>query len=136
MNLAGDIRRIVPENERIAAFWPGCFAQFSGRFVTALDGVIGSNDYFQSYVSKNKELDYILERSRPWLAIYLPRSPDLLLGETPPEVDEWADTYITRLWERRHTIEIEILASRLLNREGGGWYLLRLSETHRRDGEP
>ncbi|TET45141.1 hypothetical protein E3J62_08510 [candidate division TA06 bacterium] len=136
MNLAGDIRRIVPENERIAAFWPGCFAQFSGRFVTALDGVIGSNDYFQSYVSKNKELDYILERSRPWLAIYLPRSPDLLLGETPPEVDEWADTYITRLWERRHTIEIEILASRLLNREGGGWYLLRLSETHRRDGAP
>lgn len=35
-NLARDIQHLVPENEPVAAFWPGTFAQFSGRKIIPL----------------------------------------------------------------------------------------------------
>ncbi|MGC9315453.1 MAG: hypothetical protein ACP5G4_07470, partial [bacterium] len=56
LELAGDISRMVPEGEKVGAFWPGLFAHFSGRDIAPLDGIIGSADYFENYVKQGREL--------------------------------------------------------------------------------
>jgi hypothetical protein len=130
LDLADDIREIAPPGVRVAAFWPGCFAQFSGRLVTPLDGVIGSNAYFQEYVVPGRELDYMLEREIPLLATLLPMWPD---SSTTParwrtwfhqDLPHWTRLGVQRLYERDHELLTRLLSARVVGKEQGGWCLL------------
>lgn len=127
MHLVSDIQRILPHSDRISAFWPGTFAQFSGKLVTPLDGIVGSNDFFNNYVKPGRQLSYILERSRPNLIVFLPQSPDHLYTKSRPNVDPWQIGTI-RLWEHGEA-STRILAARTLNPKGPGWYLVELKST-------
>ena len=125
LNLAYDIQKLVPENEPIGAFWPGTFAQFSGRTVIPLDGVIGSNEYFQNYVKTGRELNFLVENSVEYIAIYLNEFSDGRFTETKPTIGNWAQIGTERLWEQRNFLQV--VASRPLNSKGTGWYLFKLN---------
>lgn len=93
--------------------------------MTPLDGIIGSSHYFQNYVKEKKELDYMLEHSTQYVAVYLTTSFDDFLLEKPPKWD-WSKTYQERLWEYRDRLAMQVIASRLINPNGEGWYLIKL----------
>jgi len=132
LDLADDIRELVPVGERAAAFWPGCFAQFSGRLVTPLDGVVGSNEYFQNCVKERRELDYLLERRRPYLATLLAMWPDSSVS--PPrwrtwfhqDLPHWTRVGAKRLYERHDELQMALLSARVVSEGEGGWCLLAI----------
>lgn len=125
LKLAEDISRLVPVNEKVAAFWPGLFAQFSKRQVVSLDGIIGSNEYFQRYIKTGREIDYMLEENIKYLAIYFDRNFDDLISGGKPKIEIWSMLGMQRLWENQDFI-IQVHSTRLLNSEGAGWYLLEI----------
>ncbi len=124
MQLADDIRRMVPAGERVAAFWPGTLAQFSGHLVTPLDGVVGSRGYLDDYIKNRRELDYIVERGRPYLAVHLPMYPDSLIAAEEVIIPSWTRIGVERIWERRGTLAFEVLATHRVAQGEGGWCLL------------
>ncbi len=126
MQIIHDMERILPQAGRVSAFWPGLFAQFSNKLVTPLDGIIGSNDFFQQYVKPGREFNYVLERSRPYVIVFLTAPPDHLCTQPKPSTTPWY-LGMTRVWERGQA-GVRILAARPVNAEGGGWYLLELKE--------
>lgn len=126
MQIIRDVQQILPDTNRISAFWPGTFAQFSGKFVTPLDGIIGSNDFFQQYVKPSRQIDYILERSRPHVIVFLTASPDRFYAQPELSLTPW-DIGTIRVWELGAEA-VRILAARPINSEGTGWYLLELKE--------
>jgi hypothetical protein len=90
INLAADISRL-PSDAKVGAFWPGCFAAFSGRDIAPLDGIVGSNDYLQKYVKAGKEFGYIRERGIEYIAVYLPEAPAAILSrDAPPSLSYWS----------------------------------------------
>jgi len=126
LGLAKDVRHIVPDEERIGAFWPGLFAQFCDRQVVPLDGVIGSNDYFQNYVKSGLQIDYLRERNIRFVAIYLRQRPDALLSmESEPKVG-WAFLGMRRLWQNRNSVE-RVVSARPVSPDGAGWYLIEMA---------
>lgn len=127
--LARDIAEIVPQGERVGAFWPGALAHFSGRGVVPLDGIIGSNEYFEGYVRPGRELDYLAETAVSYLAIFLPYAPaTYLAAPDAPPITQWSDLGLLRLWQWRDT-PMRALAARTINDAGAGWYLLELDHT-------
>lgn len=123
--LAGDIQRQVPEDQKVAAFWPGLLAEFSGRQVVPLDGVIGSNRYFEDHVRTGREMDYLRRRGVRFLAIYLTRPPDALLSGVEPRLANWSQLGALRLWEAREHV-LGVVSARPTHVDGRGWYLLEL----------
>ncbi|MBD3337196.1 MAG: hypothetical protein GF355_16915 [Candidatus Eisenbacteria bacterium] len=126
VNLAQDIDRLLPADARVAAFWPGLFAQFSQRLVTPLDGVIGSNAFFEEYVRSGREIDYILERNRPYLAVFLPTPPQHFFAQPQVQIPYWTRIGLRHLWESRTKTAIRTVAARPVSRHGSGWYLLEI----------
>ena len=127
--LARDIQRLVPASEKIAAFWPGCFAHFSGRDVVPSDGIIGSNAYFRDYVRTARELDYLAEKRVRYLAIRLfdgdyERITRPGPGSDPPRIRQWDNLGIQRLYDHRHLVR-RTVAIRPLG--DGGWFLFELA---------
>lgn len=126
VNLAEDISRMVPEHEKVGAFWPGLFAQFSDRQIVPLDGIIGSNEYFQKYVKTGREIDYLLEKDVRFLAIYLPKDFNKAFSSNEePEIHHWSRLGFQRLWKNRHYIT-KILSARPIQSSNSAWYLIEV----------
>lgn len=124
--LAEAIPQHVPPGARVGAFWPGVFAQFSERPIVPLDGIIGSQDYFESYVQHGCELSYLADESIPYLIIWLGAPPqEMLAAAEPPPITDWSDLGLLRLWQYRH-VPMRVVEARLVNEAGAGWYLLAL----------
>jgi len=124
--LADDIRAIAPPAERVAAFWPGAFSYFSGRDVIPLDGVIGSQAYFESHLKAGREFGYLEERRAAYLALFLPIPPEQLRSlERSQVIRSWADLGTRRLWEQRG-VSWKSVSERPFTRRGGGWFLIEL----------
>ncbi len=134
LKLAEDISNSVPEDERVAAFWPGALAQFGRRPVVPLDGVVGDNEYFQKYVKTGRELDYCIENDIRYLAIYLSLAPDDLAVRQNVRVRNWPGLGMQRLWENRHRI-VGTHSARLVGSDGRGWYLVEM-DTRKHPGGP
>jgi len=139
MTLAEDIGRKVPHDGRVGAFWPGLIAQFANRPVTPLDGVIGSRDYFENYVKQGRELEYILERERPFVAMLVPVMPDTLNPERKwlpwfhQKTPHWTRIGGERILERRHELSLSVLAARIVDGEVGGWFLMKVEPRAEKD---
>ena len=103
---------------RAGAFWPGAFASFSGLDVVPLDGVIGSQEFFNDYVKTGKEIDYLRERGIRWVVVSAPR-PGAVTGDKKPKVREWSGLGRIRLWEVRD--DLRHANSR------GGWHIFELT---------
>jgi hypothetical protein len=102
-------------------------ASFSGRDIAPLDGIIGSNDYFQKYVKGGREFDYIRERRIDYVAIFLTEPPAVLLSHSEaPRLPDWSSLGVRRLWENRN-IPVAVAAKRTVA-GAVGWYLLRLGD--------
>ncbi|MBP6875409.1 MAG: hypothetical protein KBD56_05010 [Candidatus Eisenbacteria bacterium] len=127
VRLAEDARRLVPQGESLGAFWPGTFAQFSGRPVIPLDGVAGSRRYLDEYIKQGRELDYLLERGHRYLATHLPMYPDSLLASESPLIMNWTRLGVRRIWEMRDSLDFRVLAARRVAKGEGGWCLLELA---------
>ncbi len=125
LNLVSDIARIIPENERLGAFWPGCFSQFSEFQIIPLDGLVGSPSFFYDYIKSGRELDYLEENNIRFVAVFLPSFPGIIFGSDDlPEISSWSHLGLWRLWEKRDSIIVR--ARRLVGENGSGWYLLEL----------
>jgi hypothetical protein len=127
--LARDIQRLVPPGEKVAAFWPGCFAHFSGRDVVPSDGIIGSNAYFRDYVKSARELDYLREKQVRYLAIRLfdgdhERITQPGRASAPPRIRQWDNLGIKRLYDNRHLVRRTVAVRPLGD---GGWFLFELA---------
>lgn len=131
LNLARDVRHTVPEGERVGAFWPGLFAQYSGREVVPLDGVVGSNDYFQTYVKNGREIDYLRERKIRFVVVYLRQRPEVLFSMESEPAIEWPFLGIRRLWQNRRSVE-RVVSARPVSPQGAGWYLIEIAVEDRR----
>ena len=71
-----------------------------------------------------RELDYLLERGRPYLAVHLPMYPDSLLAAETPPVPSWTRIGVRRIWERRQQLDVEVLSAHRVAKGEGGWCLL------------
>ena len=111
----------------MAAFWPGLFAQYGERQVIPLDGIIGSDEYFQNYVKSGNEFKYASEQDTIFLAIYLDRDIETLISGENPNIKIWSMLGIQRLWENKASI-VQIHSKRLINPTGVGWYLLEMEK--------
>lgn len=123
INLAEDVSRNVPEGEEVGAFWPGAFGHFSGKTVVPLDGIIGSEDYFENYLKKERELEYIKERGIRFIVAHLSGPPN----EKGIRIDKanWAARGEILLRENPDIIE-RVVSYRPVDENGKGWYLIEL----------
>ena len=126
LNIAEDISHLVPEGEKIAAFWPGLFSHFSNHPIVPLDGIIGSDEYFTNYVKTGKEIDYMREHNVKYLVLYCHIGLDQLLRCSEIKTTDWTMLGIERLWENRQYI-VKTLKTRLINTQGAGWYLIEIA---------
>jgi len=121
--LARRIPKLLPDTERIGAFWPGAIAHFSGMPTVPMDGIVGSNDYFQNYVKTGREIEYLLERGVRHLVVHCPKAP-IILFRTKPVPTSWAREYLVRLWRYRHRLRTVAHEPRGVGR---GWYLFEIT---------
>ncbi len=123
VNLAEDIPRYVPEGEEVGAFWPGLFGQFSERTVVPLDGIIGSEDYFEYYLKREREIEFIKERGIRYIAVHLSGPPH----EKGIKIDKanWAARGEILLRENPDIIE-RVVNFRPVDEHGKGWYLIEM----------
>ena len=113
---------ISQDTERLAkgapvgSFWPGTLAGVTDLDVTPLDGIIGSNAYFEDYVKEGRELDYAFEQKLAYIVVN--GNPKRFLGSKAPKVDRWStmDTY--KLWQHRERFEVV--------KRRGPWTLLKV----------
>jgi hypothetical protein len=124
VTLAKRIPKLLPDTDRIGAFWPGAIAQFSGMPTVPMDGVVGSNDYFQNYVKTGREIEYLLERGVRHLVVHCPKAPIILFRDKPVPTS-WAREYLVRLWPYRHRLRTIAHEPRGV---GGGWYLFEITD--------
>ena len=125
LNLADDMKQLLPANQhQIGAVWSGALAQFSGKMIIPLDGLVGSNEFFQTYVKTGRQFDYLLEQPEAYLAVYLPVAPEYLSAKTLAHLHPW--NLNVEKWLANGDISFKVLASRPLNSEGAGWYLLKI----------
>ena len=124
--LAEDISHLVPPDEKVAAFWPGLFAQYSGRPIIPLDGIIGSDEYFQQYVKTGNEIKFIRENGVKYLIVYCHKNIDSVLSTDKLTMNDWAMRGIQLVWENKNDIA-GVLSRRLIQPNGEGWYLLEVN---------
>jgi len=127
LKLAEDISRTVPEGEKVGAFWPGLFAHFSGRDIVPLDGIIGSEEYFENYVKHGRELEYLQEKGVKYLAVHLNR-PLNHVGQIDG-LDHWAGRGEKLLRENPDFIRRQ-LSSRFIEENSRAWYLFEIDSEY------
>jgi hypothetical protein len=126
LELARYLRDEIPPDTCVAAPWPGALAEFSGRRITPLDGLVGGTAYFERHLKSKSEVQYLDERNCTLLAVYLPDTPDRLFGNTTPRPNvSWPDRHIVLLWENRARLFMRRRFS--WDESGRGWYLVELS---------
>lgn len=124
IKLAGDFSDTVPGDAKVGAFWPGAFAQFGDRPVTPLDGVAGSNRYFQEFVKTGREYQYMRENDISYIAIFLFEPPLELFEKAEPQVRKWSFASVQRIWDMQEHFE-EVVSFRGTSEAGAGWFLLK-----------
>ena len=90
--------RALPEETRLAAYWPGLFAYFSGRPILPLDGIVGSEWYFRNVVRPQRELDHAREHGITHVIAYAP-DPERLRAPVAPRPGSWAGAGTLRVWQ-------------------------------------
>lgn len=126
VNLARDIERLVPAGERVGAFWPGVFAQFSNRSIVPLDGIIGSEEYFNDYLQHGREMDYLSENSVKYVVVFIKKLPGGAFTDKAPNVFDWTVLGARKVWEYRHISKI--IAARAWGTDQTGWYLIQIDD--------
>jgi len=100
----------------VGSFWPGTLAGVTKLDVTPLDGIIGSNDYFENYVKEGRELDYAFEKGLAYIVVN--GNPKRFLGAKAPKVDRWSTMDSHKLWEHRERFKVV--------KRRGPWTLLKV----------
>lgn len=95
LRLALDLKKL-PAKAKIGAFWPGVFAHYSERSVFPLDGIIGSQSYFEEVVKKQKEVEYAQKHDIDYIVAHFPLSE--LQKRSRPQTSNWDQTARQRLW--------------------------------------
>ena len=128
IELARDFSEHTAADAKIGAFWPGAFAQFGDRPVTPLDGIAGSNRYFEEFVKPGREYRYMQENEIPYVAIFLYKHPLDLFSRGAPRGRKWSFAGVQRIWDMKEHFE-EVVAFRgTFEHQAGaaiGWYLLK-----------
>ncbi len=119
VKLAQRLPELVRDGDRVGAFWPGTFAAFSGLPVTPLDGVIGSNTYFEEAIKGGHEVEWALDHGVNLIISY--GSPKQLLGRKPPRPQWWSFVSQRRIWDQRARLKAR--------HHEGKWTLLEAVET-------
>ena len=127
LELAQDISRIVPKGEKVGAFWPGLFAHFSGRDIVPLDGIIGSEEYFENYVKQGRELEYLQEKGVKYLTVHLNRP--LNEGGQIDGFVHWAGRGERLLRENPDFVRKQ-LSSRFIGQDGKAWYIFEIDSEY------
>ncbi|HEY2733362.1 MAG TPA: hypothetical protein VGI70_05230 [Polyangiales bacterium] len=125
LELGRGIRQITEPGQTVGAFWPGLLAATSDRDIVPLDGIIGSESYFQNYVKAGREFDYIRARHVKYVAIYLETPIEQLIAQHEAPTGDWRSYGTLRVWQHRAAIKRVVLAEPVLS-TGGAWYLLEL----------
>lgn len=131
--------RALPPDATVGAYWPGALGVLSQHPILPLDGIIASPEYFDEWVRPGRDLDWLLARHEPHLAIYLHGSPEALLrSEGPPPMPRWNRLGELRLWSRRDCGPRVLARHPRRDVDGPGWVLFsfdaaaleRCRETH------
>lgn len=88
----------LPTSAKLAAFWPGALAYFAQRPVFPLDGIVGSDRYFQEVVKPGKEIDYARAQGLDYIVTSF-APPEVVASDQPPELSSWSELGVLRLWE-------------------------------------
>ena len=83
----------------VGSFWPGMLAGVTDLDVTPLDGVIGSQAYFEEAVKTGGEIDYALNSGLRYILVH--GNPKSFLGKRKPKPTRWSTTDLAKVWERR-----------------------------------
>ena len=128
IELARDFSELVPRDSRVGAFWPGALAQFGERPVTPLDGIVGSNRYFQEYIRREREYQYMKKNGISHIAIFLSENPLVLFERPAPDMGRWSYAGVRKIWDMKEHFE-EVVAFRGTSEHQSGaaigWYLLK-----------
>lgn len=128
MAMMQDVDRLLPSEERVGVFWPGLFAQFSGHPTTPMDGVIGSEEYFEKYIKTDRELDYLRDQGIDYFVLYLEEPlQDVLANDTAPRIASWTHIGTLRVWQNQH--QLNVVSIRPTRQNGAGWYLLHVIDS-------
>jgi hypothetical protein len=126
IRMAQELQALDPD-AKIAAYWPGAFAYFSGRPVFPLDGIIGSTWYLDNVVRRQRELAYALQQGIDHIVIHdLPVSA--LQSPKAPEVKGWSHVGKLTLWQQCQHVG-QLVSAHVDPATSSGWYLYRLSRT-------
>jgi hypothetical protein len=88
----------------VGSFWPGTLAGVTDLNVTPLDGIIGSNAYFDEVVKSGGEVDYALDKGLAYIVVN--GNPKRFLAKTPPKVNRWSMMDLHKLWERKERFKV------------------------------
>ena len=100
----------------VGSFWPGTLAGVTDLDVTPLDGIIGSNAYFEEYVKSGREIEYAFERGLAYLVVN--GNPKRFLAKKAPKVDRWSTMDLHKIWEHRERFKVV--------KRRGPWTLLKV----------
>lgn len=122
LQLAKDLKRL-PSKARLGAFWPGVFAYYSKHSVFPLDGIVGSRDYFENVVKKNRELDYARKHGVEYVISHVP--PGIVESSRRPRPKDWSQYGVERMWEGCN--HLRTTKYRRVRR-GEGWFVYKLEK--------
>jgi len=88
----------------VGSFWPGTLAGVTDLDVTPLDGVIGSQAYFEEAVKTGGEIDYALEHGLRYILVN--GNPKSFMGKRKPKASRWSTTDLLKVWERRDRFRV------------------------------
>jgi len=121
-----DTLQTLPNMAPIAAFWPGTLAYFSNRPVLPLDGIIGSEEYLERFVTRGKELEYARARGVRYVVV-ADMPLDVLYARGAPEIRNWANIGKLRLWQDCVFVK-GLVAVHADPKTKNGWYLYELTD--------
>jgi hypothetical protein len=111
----------LAKGDRVGAFWPGVFAELSEADVTPLDGVIGSNAYFDEVLKTEGEVAFM--RTEGIRYVVMAANGKKLLGARRVRAPLWSDLGRERIWAGRDAFRVVF--------QRGAWTILELTN---RDG--
>ncbi len=115
----------LPPAASVGAIYPGALAYFSSRPVTSLDGIVGSQRYLEESVRTGNQIEALLARPNPYLAIYLDAPPERFFAAGPPPTRRWSRFFEPLFYEYRNC-PMQVIARRPDDDAGKHWYLVRL----------